>query len=209
MKTTNQRTEKMKRQLLKTAKNTLLSASLATALFASGSLLADDYAIDKKGAHASIQFKISHLGYSWLWGRFNDFDGQFSYDEKDKSASKISVTVNTKSIDSNHAERDKHLRSDDFLDVEKFPEAKFVSTSYIEGSDGKATLKGNLTLHGVTKEVEVKVAQVGAGKDPWGGFRRGFEGQTRIALKDFGITKNLGPASAELDLIFAFEGIKK
>jgi len=108
---------------------TLLSLSLATALTLSGSAFAEDYAIDKKGAHASIQFKISHLGYSWLWGRFNDFDGTFSYDEKDKSASKISVTVNTKSVDSNHAERDKHLRSSDFLDVDKFPQAKFESTS--------------------------------------------------------------------------------
>ncbi len=193
----------------KLIQKTLLSASLATALIATGGLFADDYAIDKKGAHASIQFKISHLGYSWMWGRFNDFDGTFSYDEKNKGDSKINVTVNTKSVDSNHAERDKHLRSDDFLDVTKFPDAKFVSTSYVEGSDGKATLKGNLTLHGVTKEIEVKTAYIGGGKDPWGGFRRGFEGQTRIALKDFGITKNLGPASAELDLIFSFEGIKQ
>ncbi len=142
-------------------------------------------------------------------GRFNDFDGSFSYDEKDKAASKIAVTVNTKSVDSNHAERDKHLRGKDFLDVEKFPEAKFVSTSYIEGSEGMAVLKGNLTLHGVTKEVELDVAKIGAGKDPWGGYRRGFEGTVRIALKDYSITKDLGPASAELDLIISFEGIKQ
>ncbi len=193
----------------KLIQKTLLSASLVTALIATNGLFADDYAIDKKGAHASIQFKISHLGYSWLWGRFNDFDGSFSYDEKNKGASKISVTVNTKSVDSNHAERDKHLRSDDFLDVEKFPEAKFVSTSYIEAGDGTSKLKGKLTLHGITKDIEVDVTQIGSGKDPWGGFRRGFEGQTRIALKDFGITKDLGPASAELDLIFNFEGIKQ
>jgi len=188
---------------------TLLSLSLATALTLSGSVFAEDYAIDKKGAHASIQFKISHLGYSWLWGRFNDFDGTFSYDEKHKSASKISVTVNTKSVDSNHAERDKHLRSSDFLDVDKFPQAKFESTSYSESDKGKAVLKGNLTLHGVTKEVILDITKVGAGKDPWGGYRRGFEGTTRIALKDFGISKNLGPASAELDLIIALEGIKQ
>ena len=190
-------------------RKTLLSLSLATALIASGSLYADDYAIDKEGAHASIQFKISHLGYSWLWGRFNDFDGTFSYDEKNKSASKIAVTVQTKSVDSNHAERDKHLRGEDFLDVKEFPEAKFVSTSYIEGKDGKASLKGNLTLHGVTQEVQLDIVPIGAGKDPWGGYRRGFEGQTRIALKDFGINKDLGPASAELDLIISLEGIKQ
>jgi polyisoprenoid-binding protein YceI len=188
---------------------TLLSLSLATALVISGNLFAEDYVIDKEGAHAFIQFKISHLGYSWLWGRFNDFDGTFSYDEKNKAASKIAVTVKTNSVDSNHAERDKHLRGDDFLEVKKFPEATFVSTSYVEGEKGKATLKGNLTLHGVTKEVVVTIDSIGAGKDPWGGYRRGFEGKTRIALKDYGITKNLGPASAELELIISLEGIRK
>ena len=194
---------------MKIFKNTLVSLALSSALLASSNIMAEDYTIDAKGMHASIQFKISHLGYSWMWGRFSNFEGTFSYDEKNKSASKIAVTVKTASVDSNHAERDKHLRGGDFLEVDKFPEAKFISTSYIEGSDGKAVLKGNLTLHGVTKEVEVEVSQVGAGKDPWGGYRRGFGGKTRIALKDFNINKNLGPASAELDLIFEFEGIRE
>lgn len=197
----------------KSLKNTLLNVSvagvLATSLAVSSTALADDYVIDKKGMHASIQFKISHLGYSWLWGRFNDFGGKFNYDEKDTAASKVAVTIKTASVDSNHAERDKHLRSDDFLDVKKFPEAKFVSTSYSEDKDGKAKLKGNFTLHGVTKEIEIDVTKIGAGKDPWGGYRIGFEGQTRIALADYGITKNLGPASTELDLIIAVEGIKQ
>lgn len=191
------------------AKKTLLNLSLATALLASGSVFSDDYIIDTKGAHASIQFKISHLGYSWMWGRFNDFEGTFSYDEKNASASKISLTVKTKSVDSNHAERDKHLRNSDYLDVEKYPEATFVSTGYSERADGKATLKGNLTLHGVTKEIAIDVSHIGAGNDPWGGYRRGFSGTTRIALKDFGINKDLGPASAELELIIEIEGIKK
>jgi len=194
---------------MKTLRNTLIGLTLSSALFASANIFAEDYVIDSKGMHASIQFKISHLGYSWMWGRFSDFEGAFSYDDKDKAASKIAVTVKTASVDSNHAERDKHLRSDDFLEVDKYPEAKFVSTSYTEGSDGKAVLKGNLTLHGVTKEVEVAVSPVGAGKDPWGGYRRGFEGKTRIALKDYNIKMNLGPASAELDLIFEFEGVRK
>lgn len=194
----------MKISLNKIAVSLLLSATLLS----TNSLFADDYTIDKKGAHASIQFKISHLGYSWLWGRFNDFSGTFSYDEKNTSASKIEVTVNTKSVDSNHAERDKHLRSDDFLEVAKYPEAKFVSTKYTENTDGNAKLLGNLTLHGVTKEVEIVITPTGAGKDPWGGYRRGFEGKTRIALKDFNIKKNLGAASASLELIIALEGIK-
>jgi polyisoprenoid-binding protein YceI len=188
---------------------TFLSVTLAGALVTSSVVMADNYAIDKKGMHASIQFKISHLGYSWLLGRFNDFDGNFSYDEKKPDASKVTVTINTKSVDSNHAERDKHLRSDDFLNVAKFPEAKFVSTSYKEGTDGKAKLMGKFTLHGVTKDIVIDVTKIGGGKDPWGGYRRGFEGKTRIALKDYGITKNLGPASAELELTLNIEGVKK
>jgi polyisoprenoid-binding protein YceI len=195
----------MKAQL----KNIMLSTSLIGALLASSTVLADNYIIDKKGMHASIQFKIAHLGYSWLTGRFNDFDGKFNYDEKKPNEANIEVTINTKSVDSNHAERDKHLRGDDFLDVAKFPQAKFVSTSYKEGTDGNAKLMGKFTLHGVTKDIVIDVTKIGAGKDPWGGYRRGFEGKTRIALKDYGITKNLGPASAELDLLLNIEGIKQ
>ena len=104
-----------------------LTLALAAALSLSTANAAD-YVIDSKGAHASINFKIQHLGYSWLTGRFNDFKGNFSYDDKAPSAAKIMVTIDTGSIDSNHAERDKHLKSDDFLNVDDFPEAKFVST---------------------------------------------------------------------------------
>ncbi|MCK5895273.1 MAG: YceI family protein [Cocleimonas sp.] len=193
----------------KILQKTILSVSLVSALLVSGSVLAEDYVIDKKGMHASIQFKIAHLGYSWLLGRFNDFDGHFSYDEKKPSEAKIEVSINTKSIDSNHAERDKHLRGSDFLDVKKFPKAKFVSTGYKEGTDGNAKLMGKFTLHGVTKDIVIDVTKIGAGKDPWGGYRRGFEGKTRIALKDYGITKNLGPASASLDLLLNIEGVRK
>ena len=177
--------------------------------FMSTTVMADEYVIDKKGMHAFIQFKISHLGYSWLWGRFNDFEGEFTYDKNNPSASKIEVTIKTNSIDSNHAERDKHLRSDDFLDVEKYPQSKFVSTSFSMDDDGTGELKGNFTLHGVTKPISIAVKYIGEGSDPWGGYRVGFEGTTRIALADYGITKNLGPASKELDLILSIEGVRK
>lgn len=170
---------------------------------------AADYVIDTKGAHASINFRIKHLGYSWLIGRFNKFEGSFSYDEKNPAASRVKVTIDTASIDSNHAERDKHLRSNDFLDTSKYPTAEFVSTSFEEQGDGKALLKGNLTLHGVTKQVTIEVKQIGAGADPWGGYRRGFLGTTSLALKDFGITYNLGPASQEVELTLSVEGIRK
>lgn len=104
-------------------KKTLAALALGSALFTAGQAMAADYKIDKEGQHAFIEFRIKHLGYSWLYGRFNDFDGSFTFDEKNPSADKVKVTINTNSVDTNHAERDKHLRSGDFLNVSKNPTA--------------------------------------------------------------------------------------
>lgn len=186
----------------------LLASFIASSLTALPAM-AEEYDIDIQGSHAFIQFKIKHLGYSWLLGRFNQFTGHFSYDEAKPTESKIEVTIKTASIDSNHAERDKHLRGKGFLEVDKYPEARFTSTSFEDKGSGKGVLKGDLTLHGVTKPVAIEVTQVGAGKDPWGGFRRGFEGHTTLTLKDFGIERDLGPASREVELQLFVEGIRK
>ena len=191
---------------LPTLTTSLLIAGLT---FGSTAVMADDYVIDTKGAHASIKFRVQHLGYSWLYGRFNEFSGNFSYDEKQPENASVEVTIKTSSVDSNHAERDKHLRSDDFLNVAKYPEAKFVSTGYSQGKDGNGVLKGNLTLNGVTKPLEIDVEFIGAGKDPWGGYRVGFEGTTRFAMADFGIVKDLGPKSKDVEMILSVEGIKQ
>lgn len=190
-------------------RTTALIATLASSLLLAPFALADDYQVDVKGAHAFVQFKIKHLGYSWLTGRFNTFDGKFSYDEKNPNASKINIEIDTTSIDSNHAERDKHLRGKDFLNVKKFPKASFASTAFKDLGNGKAELKGDLTLHGVTKNITIDVNHIGAGKDPWGGFRRGFDGSTTITMKDFGIDYDLGPASAQVEMYLGIEGIRK
>lgn len=163
-----------------TLKKSLAALALGTAMLSAGHAMADDYAIDKKGQHAFIDFKISHLGYSYIYGTFKDWDGSFSFDAKNPEASKIDVTLKTTSVDTNHAERDKHIRTADFLDVAKFPEAKFVSTSVKSTGEGKADVTGDLTLHGVTKPVVIKATFLGEGKDPWGGYRAGFEGTTKI-----------------------------
>ena len=155
------------------------------------------------------KFKISRLGYSWLYGSFKTFTGSFSYDENNPSASKVSVEINTSSVYTNHAERDKHLRSADFLQVAKYPKASFVSSSFQEQGNGKALLKGKLTLNGLTKPVSIDVTHVGAGKDPWGGYRRGFEGRTMLTLKEWDINKDLGPASGQLEMILDVEGIRQ
>lgn len=186
----------------------LISVTLLAAACVSSVALADDYKIDTSGSHASIQFRIQHLGYSWLVGRFNTFDGQFSYDENQPEASKVTVNIETASVDSNHAERDKHLRSKDFLNVDKFPQANFVSRSFKDLGNGKATMIGDLTLNGVTKPVTIDVKNIGAGNDPWGGYRRGFVGTTMITLKDYNIETDLGPASTIVELELNVEGIR-
>ena len=189
-------------------KKTLAALILGSALVG-GQAFAADYAIDKDGQHAFVNFKISHLGYSWLWGTFNDFDGDFSFDAAKPEESKVNVTSKTASVDTNHAERDKHLRSDDFLNVAKHPTATFESTSVKSTGEGTADITGNLTLNGVTKPVVIAARFIGEGKDPWGGYRAGFEGSTTLTLKDFDIKMDLGPASQTVDLIISVEGVRK
>jgi len=189
--------------------NILRNGLLAIALSSPALAPAAGYVLDVKDAHAFIQFRIQHLGYSWLHGRFNDFSGKFSYDEANPSAASVEVTIDTSSLDSNHAERDKHLRSEKFLDVKKFPQARFVSTGFKENDDGTAVLTGNFTLHGVTRPMSIDVEHIGNGPDPWGGYRRGFIGTTSFALADYGIKYNLGPKSREVELTLSIEGIRQ
>ena len=185
-------------------KKTLIASLLLGGCFL-GSVQAADYVVDTKGAHASINFKIKHLGYSWLTGRFNKFDGKFSYDVANISGAKVNINIDTSSIDTNHAARNKHIRSDDFLDVSKFATATFSSTKVEDKGHGKLAITGDLTLHGVTKSVVIDAVTIGEGKDPWGGYRAGFTGITSITMKDFGIDSNFGEVLFELNL----EGIRK
>ncbi|MGK4343522.1 YceI family protein [Ectopseudomonas oleovorans] len=189
-------------------KNALAALVLGSALMG-GQAMAADYAIDKQGQHAFVNFKISHLGYSWLYGTFKDFDGTFSYDAANPEASKVNVTLKTASVDTNHAERDKHLRSAEFLNVSKHDTATFESTSVKSTGEGSADVTGNLTLNGVTKPVVIAAKFIGEGQDPWGGYRAGFEGTTTLTLKDFDISMDLGPASQTVELIISVEGIRK
>jgi len=169
----------------------------------------ENYAFDIKGQHAFIQFKVKHLGYSWLIGNFNTFTGSYTYDEKNPANNSVTAEIDVASVDSNHALRDKHLRSDDFFDVAKFPKASFTSTSFEDKGNGTAVLKGKFTLRGVTKEIAFDVNQIGAGKDPWGGFRRGFSGTTTLHLSDYNMKKSLGPAAENVELFFSIEGVRQ
>ena len=189
-------------------KRTLGAALVAAGLaFAAPAAEAGDYAIDS--GHSFVQFKISHIGVSWMIGTFEKLSGSFTYDsEAGPEAQSITVEIDTASVDTNHAERDKHLRSADFLDVDEFPTATFVSTGY-EGDAEGGVMTGDLTLHGVTKSIDIAVTVVGEGKDPWGGYRAGFEGTTTITRKDFGMGYNLGPAAESMELSLFIEGVRK
>ena len=188
-------------------KKSILGLAAGTLLLSAGSALAENYQFDKQGQHGFIEFRIQHLGYSWLYGSFKDFDGNFTYDAKDPAKDKVEVTIKTGSIDTNHAERDKHLRSPDFLNAAKFPEAKFVSTAVKREGD-KYLVTGDFTLNGVTKPITLDAKLTGEGKDPWGGYRAGFEAKGNIKLKEFNIKSDLGPKSQEVELMLSVEGVQ-
>lgn len=174
------------------------------------SVLSEEYEIDTEGMHAFIDFRIQHLGFSWMSGRFNTFSGVFSYDENKPEDSSVSVMIKTASIDTNHAERDKHLRDVAYLDVKQFPEAHFVSTSFEQSADGSAVLWGDFTFRGITKPLKIDVRPVGHGADPWFGYRRGFVGETHFKLTDYGISiKMLGEQSNVIYLTLSVEGIRR
>ena len=149
-------------------------------------------------------FKAHHFGAGYTWGRFNDFEGTFEVDGKKLTS--IGIVVKAESVDTNNDKRDKHLRNPDFLDAEQFPTVSFKSTK-IDCSGDKCAVTGDLTLHGVTKSITVDLMYTGEGKDPWGGYRQGWEGTWSIDTSQYGIQyKGVG---TELFMTVAIEGKKK
>ena len=139
--------------------------------------------------HANAQFVVRHLGISNVQGEFTKVTGTMALDEKDITKSTVNATIDTTSLDSRVAARDKDLK-DNFLEVEKYPTMTFVSKKITRTADGKVHMSGDLTLHGVTKEVAFDVdGPTDAIKDPWGNARRGAAATAKIHRTDFGITK--------------------
>ena len=163
-----------------------LTAAIALSLFVV-TARAETYEIDP--GHSSVTFTIRHL-VSKVAGRFDDFEGTIQMDGANPSTSKVRAEIDTASINTGIENRDKHLKSGDFFDAEKNPKIVFESTSVTAKGTDKATLTGNLTLHGVTKPVTIEVTGLGTGPGMRGEVRAGFEGKTTINRKDFGIVWN-------------------
>jgi polyisoprenoid-binding protein YceI len=161
---------------------------IALSLLALPGLFADEYKID--GSHSKAGFAVKHLMVSTVRGDFSKVSGTIVYDEKNPAATKVNATIDVTAINTNEPKRDEHLKSPDFFDAAKYPTITFVSKSARKTADGIA-VTGDLTIHGVTKEVVLNVdgptAEV---KDPWGNARRGATATTKINRKDFGLTWN-------------------
>ena len=143
------------------------------------------------------------------FGRFDKFGGAFSYDSDKPNDSKITMNVDTTSVNTNHAERNINIQAPGLLETGKYKNATFTSTKFNWQNDKKGTVTGTFKLHGTEKTVAMAIEKVGEGKDPWGGYRVGFEGTMTIKLADYGMTKNLVPASETFELIVAIEGVRQ
>jgi polyisoprenoid-binding protein YceI len=145
------------------------------------------YKIDP--AHSEVFFQVRHL-VTKVRGRFSDFEGTIDYDSDNPAASAVTFSVNTASIDTNVADRDTHLRSADFFAADQHPTLTFRSRRIVKNSGDRFDVVGDLTLRGTTKEVVLPVTFLGHATDPWGGKRIGFEAETTVNRKDYGLNWN-------------------
>lgn len=141
--------------------------------------------------HSSAEFKVKHMMVSNVKGQFTGVTGTLKLDESDVTHSTVEATIEAASVNTRNAQRDTHLKSADFFDVEKFPALAFKSTAIARLDPGRLSVTGDLTIHGVTRSVTFEVeGPTTPAKDPWGGTRIGLEAATKISRKDFGLTYN-------------------
>jgi polyisoprenoid-binding protein YceI len=167
---------------------------------------ADDYVID--GMHAGVTFKISHLGLSWIYGRFDSFTGDFTIDPDDPGKCSFALTIKAESIDTNNAKRDDHLRSPDFFNVKQFPVITFKTTS-VKAVSGGFEVTGDFTLHGVTKSMTFPLMGGQKAEFPKGVQRTGYTTELTLKRSEFGMDKFAEALGDEVRIAISFEGSKK
>ena len=177
-------------------------SAVRTASFAGGEPAT--FSVDPR--HSNVFFRTKHVGVSYFYGRFNRITGELEYDPDSREPGSIFVSIESASVDTNDASRDKHLRSGDFFSAKEYPAIEFESTSVaVEGEDLAVT--GKLTFHGVTKEVSCTVRPTGAG-EALGAYRIGFETELEIDMREFGVSfvkKNPGAVGPEVLLRISLE----
>lgn len=165
-------------------------------------------------SHSSIEFHVRHLMVSKVRGRFGAWTGRLELDPTDLAKSRLDVQIDAASVDTREPKRDDHLRSADFFDVATYPHLTFNSTAIEKTGDGEYRVTGDLTIHGVTKQVTLDVEGGDIVKDPWGGTRTGFSARTTINRKDFGLHWNVALetggflVSDKIDIALEIEAIK-
>lgn len=140
-------------------------------------------------SHTSVAFSAKHMMFTTVKGRFADVEGTITTDGTTPTSASVNVTMKAASIDTGNAQRDEHLRSADFLDVEQYPSITFQSTK-IGGTHDDFTMTGDLTIHGTTRPITLDVSYEGAGMDPWGGERMGFSASATFDRREFGLVWN-------------------
>lgn len=141
-------------------------------------------------AHTRIGFSTRHAMVTKVRGAFNDVDGFITVDAENPERSKVELTVKVASIDTRNADRDQHLRTNDFFDAPRFPEITFVSSRVDQVDQGHFIVSGDVTIKGITKEISIPIDFIGVERDPTGTLRAGFEGSRRIDRQDFGLKWN-------------------
>lgn len=165
-----------------------------------------NYRIDP--GHSTVMFTVGHIGTSELTGRFNDIEGSFVLGKG--QLPRLDVTIRTASVDTNHDKRDAHLRSPDFFNVKQYPVMRFSADKVSYDKQGQPTaLHGKLTLHGKENPVTFVISPVGAGKDPWGGYRAGFNASTTLKRSEFGMNFMPGGIGEEVTVMLNIEATKE
>ncbi|SEC27062.1 YceI family protein [Paenibacillus sp. GP183] len=141
-------------------------------------------------SHSSIDFTIKHMMIAKVKGSFNSFEAQIEADPDDLTTANVQFSIDLSSIDTRNADRDNHLRTGDFFDIEQYPRMTFQSTSITKKGEGEYNVTGNVSLHGVTRPESFTVSFEGAGKDPWGNEKVGFSGNGSLKRSDYGLTYN-------------------
>ncbi len=180
---------------------------LITVIFPLPAAAVQTYQIDP--VHSSVIFRIKHLDITYVYGRFNTPSGTLQFDTNNEEKNAIEMKVEAVHVDTDNSKRDKHLRSEDFFHVIKYPYISFKSDSFKEIEPDVYEVSGDLTLHGITKPLTVTARHTGSGKDPWGGQRIGFESTFPITRSDFEVTGSPDSVADTVQITVSIEGIRQ